>query len=111
MVVYAAYAFYDLQFIDHIRDMADFLADSLGLALFDLSLLTRSLGLPHRPGQPRLLPFFPLLSRGWSLLPRTLLPPNLSDLYAHLSPSQWSLFDPEGVALIQAALSANNEVL
>lgn len=104
MAVYAAYAFYDLQLIGRLEDMADFLATRLQLAFFDFALLTRSLGTARRPKQPRLLPFFPLLSRGWPLLASDALPPGLSSLYNHLTASQWSLFEQNGVRMIEKAI-------
>jgi hypothetical protein len=104
MAIYAAYAYYDLQRADLIQLMADFFVEERQLMLFDLALLTRTLtqekGAP--PAVP-VFPFFPMLSRGWSLLATAAIhpPEGLGDLERHVTDSLWTLFDPEGVARIR----------
>lgn len=99
MALYAGYAFYDLQMIDHITSMASYLFTYTNVEFFDLSLLSRSL--PKNPRHSALRPFFPLLSRGWSMLEVDELPPLYLELYPHLTASHWTLFEALGVDLLQ----------
>jgi hypothetical protein len=99
MAIYAAYAFYDLQLIDRVRSMAEYLLEYAQLSLFDLALLTRSLSID--PQMSNLKPFFPLLSRGWSMLELDELPPLYSELFLHMTKSHWTFLKPEGVELLK----------
>jgi hypothetical protein len=115
MALYAAYAYYDLQRTDLIQSMASFFVEERQLMLFDLAMLTRTL--TQEPGvTPAVpaLPFFPMLSRGWSLMATAAIRPprGFEDLERHVSDSLWTLFDPEGVARIRenaALLEAHYE--
>jgi hypothetical protein len=104
MAIYAAYAYYDLQRTDLIQLMASFFVRERQIMLFDLALLTRTLtreqGVP--PAVP-VLPFFPMLSRGWSLMATAAIrpPEGLEDLERHVTDSLWTLFDPQGAARIR----------
>lgn len=111
MAVYAAYAFYDLQMTARNLEMAKFLAGDLEMVFFDLALVTGSFSRKQQPGDHpdrdrfyRVFPGFPLLSRGWSLLPDASesAPSLLVKLRRHVRRSLWTLFDPAGVALIEA---------
>jgi hypothetical protein len=115
MAVYAAYAYYDLQMTKRTLEMAAFLGSDLQMMFFDLALVTASFSHkektdhdPDRLFYP-VYPQFPLLSRGWSLLPDASdsAPSALVKLRRHVLRSLWTLFDPAGITLIEA----NPEVL
>jgi hypothetical protein len=101
MAIYAAYAYYDLQRTDLIQLMASFFVRERQILLFDLALLTRTL--TREQGVAPVLPFFPMLSRGWSLMATAAIrpPEGLEDLERHVTDSLWTLFDPQGVARIR----------
>lgn len=109
MAIYAAYAYYDLQRIDRIAAMAGFLVEERGLMLYDLALLTRSLlEQSPAPGVPRVavVPFFPMLTRGWSLMASSAvaLPLAMKDLERHVMESLWTVFDRSGVEMIRNSI-------
>jgi Caspase domain len=105
MAIYAAYAFYDLNLTEKISRMAEFLTARIPVNFFDFALLTRTLRSEDRLGNPFVRrPFFPLLSRGWPLLERGDLPQGLGALLEHTVESQWTLFDKEGLDLIEDAV-------
>lgn len=104
--VYAAYAYYDLQAIERIREMSRYLRDDVGTTFFDLALLGRTL--IDRPVGPNdgILPFFPLLSQGWALLQaqRVKLHPALEGIESTMRESLWSLFDTTGLDKLAQAM-------
>jgi hypothetical protein len=93
--VYAAYAYYDLQRQDIVRQMAGYLRDGIGVTLFDLVLLGRRLVDKEVKPQDRIVPFFPLLSQGWALLNanRVKRHPALERIEPEMKSSLWTLFD------------------
>jgi hypothetical protein len=80
----------------------------LHLRLFDIALLSRSLYGRTIGTLPDVFPFVPMLSQGWALLAahKIAFPPSLAGLERHLVPSLWTLFDPQGVAMLRAALDS-----
>jgi hypothetical protein len=105
MAIYAAYAFYDLNLNLKITRMAEFLAARIPVAFFDFALLTRDLRKNDQSGTLSIRrPFFPLLSRGWPLLEPKDLPEGLQELSRHSLESHWTLFDGEGLDLIDEAV-------
>lgn len=112
MAIYAAYAYDDLQLVERIRSMQDVLAGDLNLRWFDVSLLARSLLGKTIDRDSRVLPFVPLLSQGWALLPahRVRLHPLLDGLQATMKPSLWSLYDARGVEMLERALASGDVV-
>ena len=110
MALYAAYAYDDLQLVDRIRHMQDYLARDLGLRWFDVSLLARSLVGKTIDRASGVVPFVPLLSQGWALLPahRVQLHPLLAGLQATMKPSLWSLYDGRGVDMLERALHSGD---
>ncbi|MEO8778455.1 MAG: caspase family protein [Rhodanobacter sp.] len=110
--VYAAYAYDDLQMVDRIRQMQEYLASDLGLRWFDVSLLARSLVGKTIDRASGVVPFVPLLSQGWALLPahRVQLHPLLTGLQATMKPSLWSLYDGHGVDMLERALHSGDVI-
>lgn len=106
LAIYAAYAYHDLQAVERLQLMYDFMRDDLQAALFDVALLARRL-LDQTVGlSSGVVPFAPLLSQGWSLLRanRVTLPHGLDELHATLQDSLWSLYDDRGAGIISRAL-------
>lgn len=106
LAVYAAHAYHELQEIDRVRRMSDYLRDDLGVTFFDLSLLSRTLIGKSIGPDDGIVPFMPLLSQGWPLLRanRVRLHPALEGVEGTLRESLWSLYDPAGVDQIRNAL-------
>ncbi|MFI2810372.1 caspase domain-containing protein [Microbulbifer sp. JSM ZJ756] len=110
--VYAAYAYRDQGNRSRIQEMASYQQGDLGICLFDVAMLSQMLDDPAQGNTDQVLPFAPLLSQGWSLLPAhgINLPPSLEHLRAHVnSNSLWTLYDADGVARIRTAMQ-NKEV-
>jgi len=104
--VYAAYAYNDLQDQAHLKEMDQFMRDVMGDSLFDVALLARTLKARNAADPLTMRGFAPLLSQGWAYLPgrKIHLPAGLEGLPATLHDSLWTLFKPEGVALLRARL-------
>jgi hypothetical protein len=106
LAVYAAYAYHDLQLIDRIREMSDYLRGDVGVTLFDLELLCRRLaGRSIRRDEP-IVPFVPMLAQGWSLLSalRVTLPPALDGIDQGLRDSLWTQFDFRASEQLEGAM-------
>jgi hypothetical protein len=107
MALYAAYAYHDLQRRDLIKEMQSYLRGDVGLTFFDISLLSG-----ERPGKAagleRVVPPFPMLGQGWTLLSafRAELAGSLRDLRQHLLPGLWTMFDTGGLAKLAAAIQS-----
>jgi hypothetical protein len=69
LAVYAAYAYRDQQRRDRLNDMAGYQASDLGVTLFDIAMLSRRIDGQAPGAREQVLPFAPLLSQGWALLP------------------------------------------
>jgi hypothetical protein len=106
MAVYAAYAYYDLQTVGRIDEMARFLREDLGTSLFDVELLARKLVGKDVTAGDMIVPFVPLLSQGWHLLNahRVTLPPALNGIQSTMRDSLWALFNKNGVKKLRNAL-------
>ncbi len=108
LAVYAAYAYYDLQHVERIRDMSDYLYYDVGARLFDLELLGRRLiGTSIGAADP-VVPFLPLLTQGWALLQahRVTLHPALRGIERTMRDSVWSLYGPDGLGRIRDAMAS-----
>jgi hypothetical protein len=107
LAVYAAYAYHDLQHIERIRGMSDYLYNDVGVRLFDLELLGRRLIDTSIGPADHVVPFLPLLSQGWALLRahRVTLHPTLRGIESTMRDSVWSLYGPDGLARIRDALA------
>jgi hypothetical protein len=88
--------------------MQSYMWGDLGLRLFDIALLSRSLYGKQVGTEPDVFPFVPLLSQGWALLAahRISFPPSLAGLERRLVPSLWTLFDSQGVDMLRAAMDS-----
>lgn len=108
LALYAAYAYHDLQELDRLRGMSNYLADDLGTRLFDVAMLARQILDTPVDRDARVVPFVPMLSQGWALLRahRVRLHPSLDGLERHVCESLWSLYDLNGLALLRDALQS-----
>lgn len=113
MAVYAAWAFHDRRMRAQIVDMQGYMDRDLGVRIFDVALLSFSLGREPTSGEPReMYPCVPMLTQGWSLLSPLgiALPGQLSELRGHLRPSLWTQFSPAGVdRLVDSLLNGKVE--
>jgi hypothetical protein len=108
--IYAAYAYHQVGLLGQIRSVAGYLRDDLSGALpFDVAMLLRMPDAhPEKLGPGVVVPFCPMLTQGWALLPakRVTLPPNIETAGRHLARSLWTLFEAEGVRLIRNSMSS-----
>jgi hypothetical protein len=108
LALYAAYAYNDTQDTARIDQMADDLVGDVGFLPFDLALLARRLTGRRLDADSGVVPFVPLLARGWALLGanRVRLHPSLDGIERSIRDSQWSLFDGTGLELLRRALAS-----
>jgi len=106
LAVYAAYAYYDLQAIERIRDMSSYLRSDIGITFFDLALLGRALINKSVGPNENVVPFVPLLSQGWALLRanRVKMHPKLDGIESTMKESLWSLFNSNGLDQLSMAM-------
>ena len=107
----AAYAYHDgQQYTGRIRRLDRDQRADLGVTLFDIALVGRDLVGRRIDASVGIVPFVPLLSRGWSLLSahRVTTPPGLDGLDATMHDSPWSLYDPHGVDQIRSVLASGD---
>jgi hypothetical protein len=108
LAVYAAYAYLDLRRRDRIKETSGYMKDDLKTRLFDIAMLAGELnGKVARGAQ--VLPFFPLLSQGWALLPAygVELPLGLERIEVTLLPSVWTLFNADGARRLRGVIESN----
>ena len=108
LAVYAAYAYLETQRLDLIRDASSSLYRRFDFRVFDVALLAGELEGRRVDTSDDVMPFVPMLSRGWALLSalRVELIPAFKDLEQTLVPSVWTMFGPEGVELVRSAVAA-----
>ncbi|RNF82840.1 caspase family protein [Montanilutibacter psychrotolerans] len=106
LAIYAAYAYHNLQAVDRIGHMSQWLQGDLGATFFDLVLLSRQLIDRAVAPDDRIVPFTPLLSQGWALLRanRVKLHPRLEGIERTVRESLWSLYDDKGLDLLASAM-------
>ena len=104
--IYAAYAYHDLQSIDRIKEMSEYLRGDVGATFFDLALLSGMLINKRILPEDNTVPFFPLLSQGWALLRalRVKLHPELEGIEGTMRDSLWSLFNDAGLKQLKRAM-------
>lgn len=104
LALYAAHAYRDQGDRDRIREMADFMKNDLGFCPFDIALLDGQLNdKVDDPRRKNILPFLPMLSQSWALLPAydVALADGLTHISQHvLTNSLWTLLDSDGVRLV-----------
>ncbi len=122
LALHVAYALHDQRRTDAIRDIDRMLSHELSrelsrdlsLSFFDLALLSgdlrgasSNLPLPPPMHQPRHPPF-PMLARGWALLPAfgVALPDGLEGIQRELLPSLWTHFNPAGAGRLRELMLA-----
>lgn len=106
--LYAAYSYRSLRRRELTQEMREYQREDLGVALFDVDMLSGKGVEPALPdGRPSTVPFCPLLSPGWSLLPAygIELHPALADPSERLQ-SLWTLFAPTAFENIRAAMES-----
>ena len=108
LAVYAAHAYHEVQRLDRIREMSDYLRADIGVTFFDLELLGGRLRERSIDRQAQVLPFVPLLSQGWSLLRahRVRLHPALEGIEQTMRDSLWTVFDERGADKVERAIQS-----
>jgi hypothetical protein len=108
LALYTAYAYNDTQDTARIEQMADDLVGDVGFLPFDVALLARRLAGRRLDTDSGVVPFVPLLARGWALLGanRVRLHPSLDGIERSIRDSQWSLFDGGGLESLRRALAS-----
>ncbi|MCU7811139.1 MAG: hypothetical protein KZQ77_07870, partial [Candidatus Thiodiazotropha sp. (ex Notomyrtea botanica)] len=106
LAVYAAYAYQDLQRTDLIKKMCGYMHGDIGARFFDLALLAGELRDTKIGSDPTVMGFVPLLAQGWAQLAahRVRFPQPFDGMERYLLNSPWTMFNPEGAALIHKAL-------
>ena len=106
--IYAAYAYASADLIQDVRSVEENLFREYRTKFFDVELLAGSLS--RKGGSvdaiKSCVPYFPMLSQGWSLL-RVKGVEISSDLQAlgdYLLPSLWTCFSPKGMDIVEAKL-------
>jgi hypothetical protein len=108
--IYAAYAYHQVGLLDQIQSIARYMRDDLdGHLPFDVAMLLRTPDAQsERLRASAAVPFCPMLTQGWALLPakRVMLPPSIEAAGRHLARSLWTLFEAEGVRLVRKAMAS-----
>ncbi len=107
LAVYAAHALADLGRPGDVADMDKYVAEHLHLHLFDVALLMRTPD-TDAPMLDAIYPAVPLLTQGWPLLEAydVVLAEPLAQARRHLTNSLWTLFTPNGVAVLKEAITS-----
>jgi len=110
LAAYAAYAYYDLQLVDSIREMSGYLLADVGVTLFDVELLAGRLAQRSPARDQPIVPFVPLLSQGWSLLraSQVTLHRELEGVERHLRNSLWTQFDVAAASQLERTLRSGD---
>lgn len=107
LAVYAAYAFNDRRMRSHIVDMQHHLDATLGVRIFDVTMLAFELGATAKArASSEMYPCVPMLTQGWALLlPLGVkLPRGLEKLRGELRPSLWTHFRPDAAGILRSVL-------
>ncbi|MFC1680950.1 caspase family protein [Pseudomonadota bacterium] len=107
LALYAAYAYRDQGRHDRLRDMAEYQRNDLGIVLFDIAMLARRIDGKQLDERGYVLPFGPLLSQGWALLPAhgLTLPDSLGRIRDLINTnSLWTLYGKECVDVFGTAI-------
>jgi hypothetical protein len=111
MAVYAAYAYYDLQDVERIKNIGSVLPSVIHGTIYDVALLSGDLSGSPDGVEPQLntWPFAPMLLRGWELLDGYRVPrlDVLRNLKTTLRESLWTMFDERGIQMILRDFSSS----
>ena len=115
LLMYSAYALRDWQEeTDIAHRQSTRVSGQFGATLFDLALLGRQLVgqrlIRGRVADTLVVPFTPMLARGWALLDahRFTLDPALTGVDTTMLDSTWSLYTSDGYARLRAALASGD---
>ena len=111
LALYAAHAYAAQGNDEWLDEMTRFLRSDLGIVPLDIALLAGRLRDTNTANEKWIAPFLPMLSQTWALLPafNVELPSALENIQSHLvNSSLWSLYAPEGVALIRNAIETGD---
>ncbi len=105
--IYAAYAYADAGLSAEVRSVRNIMQSDLHFDLQDIAMLAGSLSSGRWPGGD-VVPFCPMLTRGWGQLRvrDVSLHSSVAQARDHLRPSLWTTFDPGGMPLVIAPLRA-----
>jgi hypothetical protein len=108
--IYAAYALADADVPDQVRSIKALLRDLYNVDFFDVALLAGT-DLPSPGNRRRVVPFCPMLSRGWSLLrvKNVSLLPGLLEARNSMRESLWTSFRAPGMKIIEALVANNTD--
>jgi len=105
IVLYTAYACYEQALPSSIALLRRSFVTRMHVTFFDLALLSRARSGSEASSKEQVVPSFPLLSKGWALMPLTVpLHNGLSDIRAYVQPSLWTKFSPKGTARLRDAI-------
>ena len=104
--LYASYAYHDLHLRDDIKYLDRQMLKDLGGSLFDIAMHAGRLDHKHLQDMYHIIGFCPLLAQGWAYLRARgiRLPEGCEDLDTMLVESLWTMFTPQGVALLRSTL-------
>ena len=105
--LYAGCAFSQAGNDKELVSVIEYMRDDLNADLFDLRLLAGRHPIA-RGSQYPVVPFCPMLTQSWNLLPtkRTGAHPTLHTASAYLCGSLWATFEPEGAKIINEAIDS-----
>ncbi len=105
--LYAAYAYSEAGLLRDVQSVEGHMRGDLNSVLFDVGMLSRQLSSnPVTLLAPEFVPFCPMLSQGWSILPAKsiVLPEAVQEAGRYLMPSLWTLFKPRGVEVLSSGI-------
>lgn len=105
--VYAAYAYSEAGILEQVRSVREIMLSDTDVDIFDVAMLAGAVDALAVPG---VIPFCPVLSRGWGLMRVKGVPTSelLSVLRDHLKPALWTTFDPAGMAIVENVINFRN---
>jgi hypothetical protein len=108
--IYAAYALADADVPDQVRSIRALLRDLYNVDFFDVALLAGT-DLQSPGNRRRVVPFCPMLSRGWSLLrvKNVSLLPGLLEARNSMRESLWTSFRAPGMKIIETLVANNTD--
>ena len=105
--IYAAYAYEEADFLDKVASVREFMMYDLHSEIYDVAMLSGVLGnLKPNEYENNIVPFCPMLSKGWGLLRigNIILPSVVEEARDYIEPALWTTFRPEGIDILIRAL-------